>query len=711
VNGLQIKEFAARLLLSPNLEDKLSFPAVLSDDDLSGCNETIAEPARCEKLSLVPRGREFKFGEFKALSNDAQRGRCLHFFANHELQAIELMALALLKFPDAPKGLRKHLVATIQDEQKHTKLYMKRMEQCGIVFGEDGLNRFFWDALKGMSSIDAFIAGMSLTLEQANLDFCCDFKQRFQQVGDQATADILTIVLNDEMRHVRLGLEYFKKEHADHDGCIWPAYVDKLEAPLFPSRAKAQPFQKKIRESLGFHTKDIEALFTYQRSKGRPPDVYLYNSFEHDFSNKGTSQKLKDSLHGDFQALPLWLAKKDDLIVLKHELSADWLRHLTRSSVVMPEVVIQSSDVLERSSLTHQHIGAIKPWAPTKSVEEMFKHWNQISKKPFEISTCAQNSESNDSKLRSCELLQQFFEDNADPRFGNPVHSLGLWVDSTSDLIKACRQIQKWGYAQAMLKAPFGCAGQNVKRMEHLDAPESWPMQWIQEKLDSQVSLWLQPLFDRCDDFAWLGKIEAEKIDYLGSVHAITSLNGRYYGHSLGASWPAMSEAVKPFLWSAKDPLWEKWKHQLMQILAQKTHYFCNAQNLGIDAFLYKDLTGELKLFPLVELNSRTTFGHIALSLNSKMAQKAVGIFWLCPVFKDKELYSPWLERGLEVEATKWKSGLFFLSDPYQCVNLLPVCAVAETLAQAALLLRGFLSKGDAHINRSLTPLLSRLKM
>ena len=69
------------------------------------------------------------------LIDEKERGRLLHFFANHELLATELMALALLKFPDAPASFRRGLLATLREEQIHTKLYIHRMKQCGVDFG------------------------------------------------------------------------------------------------------------------------------------------------------------------------------------------------------------------------------------------------------------------------------------------------------------------------------------------------------------------------------------------------------------------------------------------------------------------------------------------------------------------------------------------------------------------------------------------------
>ena len=45
---------------------------------------------------------------------------------------LELMALALLKFPDAPESFRTGLLNTLKEEQIHTRIYMHRMKQCGL---------------------------------------------------------------------------------------------------------------------------------------------------------------------------------------------------------------------------------------------------------------------------------------------------------------------------------------------------------------------------------------------------------------------------------------------------------------------------------------------------------------------------------------------------------------------------------------------------
>ena len=167
----------------------------------------------------------------------ATRGRLLHFFANHELLATELMALVLLRFPDAPAAFRRGVLQTLRDEQEHTRLYLARMQACGIQFGELPVSGYFWRAVSGMTSPQDYVAGLSLTFEQANLDFARHFAQGFATVGDAETARLLDQIYRDEIGHVAYGLKWFRrwKQPGQSD---WEAFCAQLKFPLSPQRAK-----------------------------------------------------------------------------------------------------------------------------------------------------------------------------------------------------------------------------------------------------------------------------------------------------------------------------------------------------------------------------------------------------------------------------------------------------------------------------------------
>ena len=120
---------------------------------------TPAAPGRPAELRFKVTGTaRGEFPGIRHLEQERERGRLLHFFANHELLATELMALVLLRFPDAPAAFRKGVLQTLKDEQEHTRLYLQRMKECGIHFGELPVSGYFWRSV----SVDGKPDGLRL---------------------------------------------------------------------------------------------------------------------------------------------------------------------------------------------------------------------------------------------------------------------------------------------------------------------------------------------------------------------------------------------------------------------------------------------------------------------------------------------------------------------------------------------------------------------
>ena len=59
-------------------------------------------PGRPQELQFKGSVSRGHFPGAHRVEDERDRGRLLHFFANHELLATELMALVLLRFPAAP---------------------------------------------------------------------------------------------------------------------------------------------------------------------------------------------------------------------------------------------------------------------------------------------------------------------------------------------------------------------------------------------------------------------------------------------------------------------------------------------------------------------------------------------------------------------------------------------------------------------------------
>src|SRR6478736_2819110 len=159
---MEIRLIAERILFSDQLDDKLLLPEQWTDLERGVPIGVPARPGRPPALSFAPKAERVPFPQAKELVDDRTRGIVLHFFANHELLAIEIMALALLRFPDAPPAFRQGLMQTIAEEQEHLRLYQRRMHALGVELGAVPVNQFFWDCLRSMQNPLAFVVGMSL---------------------------------------------------------------------------------------------------------------------------------------------------------------------------------------------------------------------------------------------------------------------------------------------------------------------------------------------------------------------------------------------------------------------------------------------------------------------------------------------------------------------------------------------------------------------
>src|SRR5882672_2812167 len=100
---MELRDLAAQILFATTLEEKLRCPEAITDERPGPPLVAPEAPGRPRELRFKPPGTgKADFPGVHRLESERERGRLLHFFANHELLATELMALALLRFPDAP---------------------------------------------------------------------------------------------------------------------------------------------------------------------------------------------------------------------------------------------------------------------------------------------------------------------------------------------------------------------------------------------------------------------------------------------------------------------------------------------------------------------------------------------------------------------------------------------------------------------------------
>lgn len=255
---MELSDFARRVLLTTDLAEKLR-PAPRTTTDLSpGPAEWHAGPGRPSSLAIQPASK-VKVPSVSGFADPAQRVRILHALANHELQAAELFAWALLAFPDAPAEFRRGLAKILDDEQRHTRMYVARIETHGAAFGDFAVNGYFWGKVPAIRTPLEFIAAMSLTFENANLDHTAENAAAARRAGDEKTARVIEQVATDEVEHVRFGWRWLE-EWKEPGESSWDAWRRSLAWPLRPAKAKGASFHREGREAAGLDPEFIALL-------------------------------------------------------------------------------------------------------------------------------------------------------------------------------------------------------------------------------------------------------------------------------------------------------------------------------------------------------------------------------------------------------------------------------------------------------------------
>jgi uncharacterized ferritin-like protein (DUF455 family) len=266
----RIRKIAERILLSESLEAKLAkIPAQLVDDR-PGPSLRVPVPGRSADLKFAPRRTAPTMPRAGALRDPKKRAIAHHILANHELQALEVMAFVLLAFPEAPPEFRRGLIEIMRDEQQHTRLHIGRAAELGLRFGDLPVNDYIWAKSQAFESVLDYLAGLPLTFEGRNLDHTLEFEDSFEQAGDPQSAAILRAIHRDEIGHVRFGLEWLRRlkplEKSD-----WDAYCAHLHWPLRAEKSIGEVLHRGPRLKAGMTEEFIDRLAAAHR-ESQPPD-------------------------------------------------------------------------------------------------------------------------------------------------------------------------------------------------------------------------------------------------------------------------------------------------------------------------------------------------------------------------------------------------------------------------------------------------------
>ncbi len=655
---MEIQEFAQRVLFSTSLEEKLTSGGDLTDDMPGEALGTPGLPGRPVELRLRRDGVRAAFPGEAKLINEEQRGVLLHFFANHELLATELMALVLLKFPEAPAEFRRGIVRTLREEQQHTKWYLRRMQECGVGFGDFPLNRFFWDAIAPMETPLDYVTRLSLTFEQANLDYARHYAGVMREAGDEKTARILSQIYQDEISHVGYGLKWFRRWKAAGES-DWDAYRQQLPFPLSPARGRGNvPFNAEGRRKAGLADAFIREMEIFSRSKGRTPNVFWFTpdaeaAMAHGLDGKGFAPRQDvRALQRDLEILPAFLCHRDDVVLMNRPPSAAHREKLIHLGFETPECEGLAEDgQLRPDSLQRtRKLNDLRPWAwCPQSATVLAPLGREIVPRRWNLAT-----------------RQLYAKDWQ-------VENLG--IDSSvcrtpDELAAAVGALRGHGYEEGVAKMPFGAAGQKNRKFSTA-APDN-----LGRILEPQGAVVIEPWLPRVFDFSVHYEMTASGLRRLAFVQLENDRRGQFQACVASGKFRGTPEVTR-FLMGGALAAYDREIPERIEPLLRATNY---EGPIGLDAFVFRTPDGTLRLRPVVEMNPRFTMGRLAWELMRRVAHGRAVRFELVRVKnaheKVRELETsnpPVLDRG-----GKMFSGCVVLNEPENVLAVLTVGNVPQ---------------------------------
>jgi uncharacterized ferritin-like protein (DUF455 family) len=212
--------------------------------------EPIRAPGRPPRPHLVAARELPKRG----LGSVDGRAAFIHAIAHIEFNAIDLAWDAVYRFRGMPHAFYADWVGVAADEARHFGLLAARLAELGHAYGDFDAHNGLWEMAE--KTADSCLARMALVprvLEARGLDVTPAMILRLRQVGDDATAVILELILREEIAHVAAGSRWFlwccQREGRDPQA-TFAALLDSVRAAL------RLPFNTEARRAAGFD--DIE---------------------------------------------------------------------------------------------------------------------------------------------------------------------------------------------------------------------------------------------------------------------------------------------------------------------------------------------------------------------------------------------------------------------------------------------------------------------
>lgn len=334
-----------------------------------------------------------------------------------------------------------------------------------------------------------------------------------------------------------------------------------------------------------------------------------------------TPPKHLEKFRNDLSLLPIYFADGRDVVVVDEPVSKSFLDELKEFGWNMP-LVVKSPEEIPAAFLP---LKSFSPWGWSPAVIRRLEPFVPLLEEPLQMHFMRKWTNDHKhmfSRITDQELSQKM-KDNLSPNGYLSIPKVPVRVDNISQLIEMEREM----LAPILIKTPWSASGRGLFKIRSR-AENVGDSNWIKSKFKQQGFLMTEPFLHKIQDLSFHFKKESDQLKFLGTTFFKSEADGRFMGCyigipelDLGNDFP-LREVIEEASVLLKRSL---------SVLERITEY---EGYIGVDALLFYDDFGEVKLHPSIEVNLRYTMGLLNLFLQKRVDSNSKGFWHIVPLTK-----------------------------------------------------------------------------
>lgn len=195
----------------------------------------------------------------RAVGTPEGRASLIHALTHIESNAIDLALDIIWRFDGMPERFYLDWLQVAREEALHFQLLSGHLNDIGFAYGDFPAHNGLWQmAEKTRGNLLARLALVPRTLEARGLDASPAIKNKLISVGDRKGADILDIILRDEIGHVAIGNHWYR--HLCNLKGLDPVSTYAGLAEAYGAPKLKGPFNLEARRAAGFDEAELAQL-------------------------------------------------------------------------------------------------------------------------------------------------------------------------------------------------------------------------------------------------------------------------------------------------------------------------------------------------------------------------------------------------------------------------------------------------------------------